>query len=194
MTTTTQKLTFAEYKNHNDSTNQRYELVAGELIPRSLGTGKHSAIAQFLERIFDDEIEKLKQPWTAQKFAVGVHSPRGGRWDTSRIPDITVLLREQWQSLANREAIIDLNESPPLLVVEVVNELTKTIDYCSKRSEYAVLNIPEYWIVDPLQSQVTVCTLVEGMYDDEVFRGQDAIVSPTFEQLELNVDSIFNES
>ena len=49
MTTTTQKLTFAEYKNHNDSTNQRYELVAGELIPRSLGTGKHGFVSVYSE-------------------------------------------------------------------------------------------------------------------------------------------------
>lgn len=71
-TTTTQKLTFDEYKNYNDGINQRYELVAGELIPMGLGTGKHGAIAKFLERMFDDEIEKLKQPWTAQKFVVGI--------------------------------------------------------------------------------------------------------------------------
>lgn len=80
-----------------------------------------------------------------------------------------------------------------LLVVEIVSESTKTTDYRSKRSEYAVLNIPEYWIVDPLQSQVTVCTLVEGMYDDVVFHGQDRIISPTFEQLELSVDSVLNK-
>ncbi|MFP4296847.1 MAG: Uma2 family endonuclease [Spirulinaceae cyanobacterium] len=190
MTTTTQKLTFTEYKNYKDGTNQRYELVAGDLIPMSLGTGKHGAVAKFLERLFDDEITKSQQPWTAQKFAVGVRSPRGGRWDTSRIPDITILSLEQWENLANREAIIDLNEAPPLLVVEVVSESTKTTDYRSKFSEYAVLNIPEYWIVDPLQSQVTICTLVEGLYDTAIFRGEERIISPTFPQLELSANAV----
>lgn len=193
MATTTQKLTFDEYKNYSDGTNQRYELVVGELIPMSLGTGKHGAIAEFLNDCFKAEIRQRNLPWTAKDMRIGVRSPRGGRWDTSRIPDVTVLLLEQWESLANREAIIDLNEPPPLLVVEVVSESTKTTDYRSKRSEYAVLNIPEYWIVDPLQSQVTVCTLVEGMYDDVIFRGQDTISSPTFEHLELSVDSVLNK-
>ncbi|WP_442941420.1 hypothetical protein [Nostoc sp.] len=40
MTTTTKKVTFAEYLNYNDGTDTQYELVDGELIPMSLGTGK----------------------------------------------------------------------------------------------------------------------------------------------------------
>lgn len=57
--------------------------------------------------------------------------------------------------------MIELNESPPILVVEVVSESTRTTDYRSKGSEYAVLEISEYWIVDPLEAIVTVCMLVE---------------------------------
>ncbi|MEC4804188.1 MAG: Uma2 family endonuclease [Jaaginema sp. PMC 1079.18] len=190
MTTTTQKLTFAEYQNYNDGTNQRYELVAGELLPMSLGTGKHGAISDFLNDCFKAEIRQRNLPSTSKDMRIGVRSPRGGRWDTSRIPDITVLPLEQWESLANREAIIDLNEAPPILVVEVVSESTKTTDYRSKFSEYAVLNIAEYWIVDPLQFQVTVCTLVEGLYDATIFRDEEGIISPTFPQLELNTNVV----
>ncbi|MEH2280033.1 MAG: Uma2 family endonuclease [Nostoc sp.] len=46
--------------------------------------------------------------------------------------------------MRNREAVIELNEPPPLLVVEVVSESTKILDYRAKRVEYNVLNIPEY--------------------------------------------------
>jgi Uma2 family endonuclease len=38
----------------------------------------------------------------------------------------------------------------PLLVVEVVSPSTIAVDYRAKHSEYAVLDIAEYWIVDPL--------------------------------------------
>jgi Uma2 family endonuclease len=125
MTIAIEKMSFKEYLKYHDETDTQYELVDGELIPMSLGTGKHGALAKLLERIFDDEINKNNLPWTAQKFAVGVRSPRGRRWDTSRIPDVTVLPLEQWQNLANREAIIDLDETPPILVVEVVSPSTK---------------------------------------------------------------------
>ncbi len=190
MTTATKKLTFEEYLTYSDGTDTRYELVDGDLIPMSLGTGKHGAIAKFLERKFDDEIVRTGREWTAQKFSVGVRSPRQGRWDTSRVPDVTVLPTQQWEALAEREAVIELNESPPILVVEVVSESTKTADYRTKRSEYAVLNIPEYWIVDPLESLVTICILVEGYYDFEEFRGNDLIASDTFSKLELSAGQV----
>jgi Uma2 family endonuclease len=190
MTATTKKLTFAEYLNYNDGTDTQYELVDGELIPMSLGTGKHGGISKFLERSFDDEIIKMGKNWTAQKFSVGVRSPRGGRWDTARIPDVVVLPTEQWEALANREAVIELNETPPILVVEVVSESTQTTDYRHKRSEYAVLEISEYWIVDSIQQVVTVCTLVEGFYDAVAFRGKERIVSVTFPDLDLSAEQI----
>jgi Uma2 family endonuclease len=190
MTVATKKLTFEEYLLFDDGTDTRYELVNGELVPMSLGTGLHGAIAKFLERAFDDEITRISHEWTAQKFSVGVRSPRGGRWDTSRVPDVTVLPIEQWETLANREAVIELDEPPPILVVEVVSESTKTADYRSKRSEYAVLNIPEYWIVDPLSEVVTVCTLVEGFYDAVQFRDGERIFCCTFPELELTAAQV----
>jgi len=190
MTVAIKKLTFEEYLKYDDGTDTRYELVNGELVPMSLGTGLHGAIAKFLERAFDDEITRTSHEWTAQKFSVGVRSPRGGRWDTSRVPDVTVLPIEQWEALANREAVIELASPPPILVVEVVSESTKTADYRSKRSEYAVLNIPEYWIVDPLSEVVTVCTLVEGFYDAVQFRDGERIFCCTFPELELTAAQV----
>lgn len=71
-------------------------------------------------------------------MVVGVRCPRAGRWDTSRIPDVVVLSLPQWGELRNREAVIELNEPPPLLVVEVVSESTKTVDYRAKRVEYNI--------------------------------------------------------
>lgn len=197
MIITHQKLTFSEYLNYQDNTDNSYELVEGELIPMSLGTGKHGAIAKRLERFFDDEITRLKLPWIAQRFSVGLRSrsgaarsPRGGRWDTSRIPNVTVLPLEQWNSLGDREAVIDLNEEPPFLVVEIVRPSTQVTDYRRKQAEYAVLEIPEYWIVDPLQDCVIVCTLVEGWYDQVIFRNDQQIVSLTFSELVLTANQI----
>ena len=48
MTVTTKKLTFAEYLKYDDGTDIRYELVNGELVPMSLGTGKHGGSLQSL--------------------------------------------------------------------------------------------------------------------------------------------------
>jgi Uma2 family endonuclease len=190
MTITTDRLTFAEYLKYTDGTDRRYELVNGELIPMSLGTGQHGAIIKFIERILETEIATINSDWIVLPGLIGVHSPRGGRWDTCRIPDIAVIPNEQWRTLQTREAVIEFNETPPLLVVEVVSESTKTVDYRAKRGEYGVLDIPEYWIVDPLLAKVTIFTLNEGWYEPVEFEGVEMIRSLTFPNLHLSVEQI----
>ena len=190
MTIATQRLTLDEYLTYDDGSDRRYELVKGELQPMGLGTGKHGAIIKRLERLFDGQIELAQQPWIALATAVGLQSPRIDRWDTVRIPDLSVLTLEQWDSLQSREAVIRLNEPPPLLVVEVVSESTKSTDYRAKRAEYSVLDISEYWIVDPLLNQVTICTLLEGWYEATVYKVQDAIASPVFSAIALTAENM----
>ena len=191
MTIATQRLTLDEYLTYDDGSDRRYELVKGELQPMGLGTGKHGAIIKRLERLFDGQIELAQQPWIALATAVGLQSPRIDRWDTVRIPDLSVLTLEQWDSLQSREAVIRLPPPPPpLLVVEVVSESTKSTDYRAKRAEYSVLDISEYWIVDPLLNQVTICTLLEGWYEATVYKGQDAIASPVFSAIALTAENM----
>ena len=192
MAVTTPKISFQDYLTYDDGTDTRYELVDGELVPMSLGTGQHGDIIEFLNDQFRDEIKRQQLPWTSKPMMIGVRSPRGRRWDTSRIPDVTVLPVAQWESMADREAVINLNESPPLLVVEVVSDSTKADDYRSKRSEYGLLEIPEYWVVDPLENKLTLCILEHQFYDSEEFKGDDEIQSPTFPELRLTATQIFN--
>ncbi|GCL34873.1 hypothetical protein PA905_18520 [Planktothrix agardhii CCAP 1459/11A] len=190
---TTKPLNLAEYLNYNDGTDTRYELVNGELITMSLGTGKHGAIIKFLERTFDAEIERMGLNWTAIQSVLGIQSPRGGRWDTVRIPDVVILPLEQWRELQNKEAVITLNQPVPLLIVEVVSESTKRTDYRAKKAEYSVLEISEYWIVDPLENQVTILTLVDEWYDSLEFTGGAQIQSKTFPNLELTAEQILQD-
>lgn len=190
MTIATQKLTFEEYLAYNDGTDTHYELVDGELVPMSLGTGRHGAIIRFVVRQFEDAISRSGQTWVPLPALVGVRSPRGRNWDTSRIPDVTVLTVDQWEAMSEREAVINLNEPPPILVVEVVSPSTKTDDYRSKRSEYGLLEIPEYWIVDPLEAKITLCILEHQFYDSTEFREDDLIQSSTFPDLNLTAAQI----
>jgi Uma2 family endonuclease len=183
-------MSFEEFLAYTDGTDISYELVQGELKPMALGTGLHGKITRFLDDCFNAEIQRTAQPLTSQRFAVGIQSPRGNRWDTCRIPDITVLPIAQWDAMEDREAVIRAHDSPPSLVVEVVSSSTVITDYRTKRTEYAVLDISEYWIVDSTQSMVTVCILNEGAYDDQIFRGQEAIVSITFPNLQLTAQHI----
>jgi Uma2 family endonuclease len=190
MAIATQKLTFEEYLTYSDGTDTRYELVDGELVPMSLGTGKQGAIIRFIVQQFEGALAQSGQPRVPLPALVGVRSPRGRNWDTSRIPGITVLTLAQWEAMGNREAVINLNEPPPILVVEVVSPSTKVDDYRSKRAEYGLLDIPEYWIVDPLDEKVTISLLEHQFYDAAEYQGNDLIQSPTFPELHLTAAQI----
>ena len=139
MAIATQRFTLEDYLNFEDGTDTSYELVNGELLPMTLGMGQHGEIADFLNSCFRTEIKRLGLEWVSKQMVVGIQSPRGDRWDTVRIPDVVVLSSAQWLELRNREAVIRLDETPPLLIVEVVSESTKGVDYRAKRAEYSVL-------------------------------------------------------
>ncbi len=193
-----ERLTLAEYLAYDDGTDTRYELVDGALIPMSVGTGKHGRVTEFIRDELKAEIKRSNRSWTATDMKIGVQSPRGTRWDTCRIPDITVIPTAQWEEMDDREAVIRLNDPTPILVIEVVRPSTAKEDYRAKHSEYAVLDIPEYWIIDPIKAQVTICNLLDGAYDDRIFLGKEpltpgrseSIVSPTFPELNLTAEQI----
>ena len=52
MTIATKRLTFEQYLAYDDGTDVRYELVDGELVPMSIGTGLHAEIIDFLNENF----------------------------------------------------------------------------------------------------------------------------------------------
>ena len=178
------RLSLAEYLAYSDGSDTRYELVAGELVPMALPTGRHVQIQNFLSRVFEAEIARQQLPWTVIQGGLGIQSPRGNRWATVRIPDVVVLPLEQWQEMGSREALIRLEE-PPLLVVEVVSESRRAADYRAKQAEYCVLGIGEYWIVDPLEEKVSLLLLHEGWYDVLELQGSERLPSKVFVGLEL---------
>ncbi|MCY7406109.1 MAG: Uma2 family endonuclease [Alkalinema sp. CAN_BIN05] len=86
-----QRLNLADYLAYNDGTDTRYELLEGVLKPMSLGSVKHSKIIRFLDRQFDQEIQRSHPEWIILATLMAVQSPHGRRWDTSRIPDLFVM-------------------------------------------------------------------------------------------------------
>ena len=187
---TKSRVTFADYLTYFDGSDTKYELVDGELVAMSLATGKHGGITKFLERDLDGEIERTGLPWIALQSLVGVRCPRG--LDTVRIPDVVVMQRNDWQALQEREAVIDFDLSAPLLVIEVISPSTKNIGYRAKRTEYAARDIPEYWIIDPLEAKVSVLINSDGWYDVTEFFDSDRLISPTFPELQLTPQTIFS--
>ena len=178
--------TFAEYLQYQDSTDNKYELVNGELIPLTPASGIHPLILTFLFQEFYREIIRINAPWQVMPGNLGIRTAI----NKSRIPDLTIITAEQTELLKNMPSAI--LESAPILVVEIVSPGNKDDDYRFKRSEYAVREIPEYWIVDFEAQKVSVLTLVNGFYEAEEFRDENIIISGTFPELQLTVDRILS--
>ncbi len=192
MNTTVDRLTLDRYLDYNDGTDTRYELFDGELVAMAQPKGRHGAIAEFLNDEFRAEIRRLGREWTSKQMAIALQSPRGGRWDTARIPDLMVLPLDQWRSMRDKQAIVRLNDPPPILVGEIVSESTLSTDYRAKRVEYNVLEIPEYWVVDPINAKVTIFQLVDQLYEPREFTDNATAKSTIFPELQLDVTQILN--
>lgn len=182
--TATKRLTFEDYLAHDDGTDNHYELVDGQLILMNPPRTEHFLITKFLEQQLDHEIQRLAMPWLAFREA-GVRTAIS----KSRLTDLCIVTREQARELLGQSAVF---QTPPKLIIEVVSPDSITRDYRYKRSEYAVAEVPEYWIVDPLTAKVTVLQWEEGFYEETVFVGEQAIASPTFPDFQLTVAQILD--
>lgn len=181
-TSTRKKLTFEEYLIYDDGTDNRYELEDGDLILMNPPTGRHALIIRFLNNALEAEIGRLNLPWVTLQ-GIGVRTA----YRRSRLPDLSVVTREQIEEKLEVSAVI---ETPVIMAIEIVSSESKTRDYRYKSSEYSVVGIPEYWIVDSQEKKITVLLLVEGLYEATEYKGDDKIISQTFSELNLTVEQI----
>jgi len=181
----TKPMTLEEYLNYDDGTDTRYELVNGELIVMPPESDLNNRIASFLFAYF----LQLGIPYYCLR--IGAQIAVSGLRATARGPDLMVLSEAAAIALEGApQSLITHDMPPPSLVVEVVSPKQENRDYRYKRTEYAGRHIPEYWIVDPIAQKVTVLQWVEGMYEEQVFQGEAAIVSPLYPALNLTATHV----
>jgi len=171
------RLSFEEYLSYEDGTDKRYELVLGKLELMNPPTVRHFLIAKLLEQEFDSQIANKNLDWLCFREA-GIRTS----WQKSRLPDLFIIDKNAAMALLDSSAVF---QTTPFLIVEIVSPESKSRDYRYKRSEYAALEVPEYWIVDPQANKVTVLTLNEGLYEEIVFSEAEKIVSSVFTELKL---------
>lgn len=176
----------------------RYELHDGVIVEMQ-PTGPHEQVVGLLNRklnvLIDQEDLDYFIPNTAMVQPLG--------YETGYKPDVLIVDRAALvrEPLWERESVITLGDS-----VKLVVEVTSTNwpdDYARKFEDYEAMGIPEYWIVDyrglggrryigsPKQPTITVCQLVEGVYETQLFRQGESLVSPSFPNLRLTTDQVF---
>jgi len=176
-----------------------YELRRGMIVEMPKPKGKHSEIAGFAIKTLNNAIDQMQVPYFIPRECIIKIAD-----DTGYEPDVAVVNRPflanetRWES----SSILEQGKSVKL-VVEVVSTNWRD-DYAVKMVDYESVGIDEYWIADylgiggrryigsPKQPTFTVCTLVDGEYELQQFRGHDRIISAAFPEMQLTVDQLFN--
>ncbi len=176
----------------------RYELIDGEVFDLE-PTGQHEEVAALITAKICVQIDQLGLPWFVLQR--GLFRPSSASMTAFR-PDVMVVDRTEVakESLWLEQSIITRGDSIKF-VTEVVSSNWQN-DYARKVEDYAALGIPEYWIADylglggirhigkPKQPTLSICTLVDGEYEINLFRGNEAIASPTFPNLNLTAGQV----
>jgi Uma2 family endonuclease len=202
------KLSFAQFIHQLPEEEGCYELVNGEIM-RKPPTKKHHDIADAIADIFEYETKRCNLNYRISGRIIIRTETETGQ-EQGRYPDLVVVDKNIWESnLTTAQSVL---YQPPQLVVEVVSTNWED-DYLDKLTEYQLLGIQEYWLIDylavasrswlgnPKQPTIFVCTLdANKTYEIKSYQNDDAngtlrdhIISPTFSELKLTPLQIFEQ-
>jgi Uma2 family endonuclease len=192
--------TFDEFIDWYPDSIRKYELYDGAIIEVPPATGDHTGIISLLIKLIILEIEKSSLPYLVSASAF-VKTPDA---KSAYIPDMLVINNDNLKNepLWKKQSTLVYPESIPL-VIEIISGNWQD-DYYKKLGDYEKMGIPEYWIVDysalggrkfignPKVPTIFVCELIEEEYQMTPFKGSDRIISPTFPQLNLSAQQVFD--
>ncbi|MBW4563267.1 MAG: Uma2 family endonuclease [Mojavia pulchra JT2-VF2] len=191
-------LTFEEFA-HWKPDGERYELHDGVIVKMPQPLGGHEEVTGFLSIALSVQCYQSGLPYIIPKTAL-VKPPEN---ESAYSPDVLIINQANLinEPFWKKESTVIYGTSIPL-VVEVVSNNWRD-DYHTKVGKYEEIGIPEYWIVDylalgarkfignPKQPSISIYFLVEDEYQVTQFRGTDRIQSPTFPELNLTAQQIF---
>lgn len=178
-------MTFEEYLAYNDGTDNRYELVDGELVDMPPEDRINSKIALFL-------LAKLLEVFSEDRLCYkDTEIEVSGSLAKTRLPDLMVLSEELAVILGDGRGTITREMPPPELIIEVASpgKSNEERDYRYKRSEYAARGVFEYWVINPTDSNISIFSLEAGFYESAVYTRQ-MVIQSRFEALRLTADQV----
>jgi Uma2 family endonuclease len=164
-----------------ETSNERLELIEGEIIVTPSPSPMHQLVAHRLAVLLDRAIVEtglglvLEAPLDVFLASRNVFQP-----------DLIVLLRDRIQLFGSA-----MVESAPSLAMEIISPSTSTYDRVTKRNLYARYGVPEYWLVDPESETVTVFSDPgDGRYRAEQTTS-DVAISATIPELSADLKALF---
>jgi Uma2 family endonuclease len=170
-----------QYLRLTDQTNRLIEFTDGRIEVLPMPTENHQAMLEWLFLALRVFIERLGGK---VRFAPLRLLMRDGKF---REPDILLIRNANDPRRQNRYWL------GADLVVEIVSEDNPERDTKIKRGDYADAGVPEYWIVDPLNTTITVLVLDGDEYAEHgVFHRGDQATSKLLDGFNISVDELFD--
>jgi Uma2 family endonuclease len=157
----------------------KYELVRGELFVTPAPSPEHERLAVVLTDILIDYVRR-------EKLGRVFHPRSVVRFQGSEVePDVMV---RPWT-----EHSTSWEEAPaPLLVIEILSDVTRRRDRGPKREFYLAARVAEYWIVD---AETRTIQVVQGETEDVVATGSITWrPSGAVDPLTFDVQSMFRDA
>jgi Uma2 family endonuclease len=142
----TNPLTCDELWRIREASDERLEIIDGELFATPPSTTAHQVILARLAVLFD---RAQGDPRLGEVFPAMLDVRLAN--DSVVQPDLMILLRDRFKLIS--EWGID---GPPSLLAEIVSAFSRVRDCAWKRDVYARYGVPEYWLVDPEAETVTI--------------------------------------
>ncbi len=187
----TRRISYEEYMALVDSSDQRYELIDGEIYLLASPRFDHQVVVNEISGHFYNYFKKkpcrsLTAPLDVRLFGFATKFEE----DPNVVqPDIIVVCDENKVNEDNKY------EGIPTLVVEVLSPSTKGKDMITKLNLYMKSGVSEYWIVNLDSKSITQYTFSRERELESVrdFREGDTIQSTTFGGLNLPLRDVFSE-
>lgn len=187
----TRRISYQEYLSLVDSSDQRYELIDGEVYLMTSPSFNHQLVVNEISWYFnnyfrDKACRSLTAPLDVRLCGFALKFEE----DPNVVqPDLLVICDEDKVSEDNKY------EGVPTLIVEVLSPSTRGKDMITKLNLYMKSGVSEYWVVDLEEKKISQYSFTEERDLDKMIslKESDIIESIYFEDLKIVLADIFNE-
>jgi Uma2 family endonuclease len=166
--------------------NLRYELIGGEIFVSTAPRFIHQLMVTRLLVSFSKYLEKNP---------VGVILTTPGlifsEFDGA-IPDLIFISHERIEEILDEES--GKFHGAPEIVIEILSpgRANARRDLQIKRELYEIYRVPEYWVVDPFEKEISVFRFEKGeLKKSGLFKENETLTTKTIPSFEINISELF---
>ena len=186
----TKKISYEEYMALVESSDQRYELIDGEVYLLASPSYDHQIVVNEIAWYFNSYFkgkpcQSLTSPFDVRLFGFATKFEE----DPNVVqPDVLVVCDQDKVNEDNKY------EGVPTLIVEVLSPSTKGKDMITKLNLYMKSGVREYWIVDMENKSIFqyAFSIEKELEDLKKFEEEDTVKSAVFKGLGIPLKELFS--